>query len=105
IDNLNATFQDASYSVKKLTATGSLNINPAYDGDLIQEMLLPSSTLKPVFKEQIELELLVNLIDKDGIFNNIAMVEGLSTGDGSVTTDISTNGLSPDPIVAGDVSP
>ncbi len=105
IDNLGLTFQDASYTIKKLTATGSLVINPSFNGSLDQEMLLPSSTIKPVFKEHVELELLVNLGNREGLFYNSAYTEGLSTGDGSRTTDVSTNGLSPDPSIIGNVSP
>jgi gliding motility-associated-like protein len=45
------------------------------------------------------------LTDKDGIFYNTAVLEGVSTSDGSKIADTSTNGLNPDPFVTGDVTP
>ncbi|HMI01345.1 MAG TPA: tandem-95 repeat protein, partial [Pedobacter sp.] len=104
VDDLGAAFPGASISVRKLTGSGTLVINPSYDGKQVKEMLLPSSTVQPKFKLIVELEITVGITD-GGTFNNTAFIKGNSESDGGETNDQSTNGLNPDPVTSGDYSP
>ncbi|MBG6234114.1 gliding motility-associated-like protein [Pedobacter sp. CAN_A7] len=105
IDDLEATFKKNAVIVKRVTATGTLNVDNNYNGYLLNNMLLPSSYLAAARKEQVILEINVTLNQGEGIFNNTALTEGLNTRDGSPVSDQSTDGLVPDPNNAGDVSP
>lgn len=104
-DDLGATFPGCKVIVNRLNTSGILYTNPAYDGLSDKNMLLPTSTMTPLSKEQVTLEINVALLEKGGTFNNSAAAEGASASDGALTFDISTDGLNPDPIVSGDVSP
>ncbi|HEX8609607.1 MAG TPA: gliding motility-associated C-terminal domain-containing protein, partial [Pedobacter sp.] len=88
-----------------LNASGTLRANAAFNGGTIKEMLLISSTLAANFKEQIELEISIAANQSGGTFSNLALAQGFAVGAGTSTTDISTNGLTPDPITSGDVTP
>ncbi len=68
-------------------------------------MLLPTSAMTPLSKEQVTLEINVGLLENGGTFNNSAIAEGASASDDSLTTDTSTDGLNPDPLISGDVTP
>ncbi|MET3114113.1 gliding motility-associated-like protein [Pedobacter sp. CG_S7] len=104
-DDLKSTFKNNTVIVKRLIATGNLIVNPAYDGVTVKNMLLPNSNISAQNKEQVILDINVNLKETEGTFNNIAFALGYSSNDGSPTNDQSTNGLFPDPEVANDVSP
>ncbi len=104
-DDLDLTFKKNRVIIIRLTATGNLNVNSAYNGFTIKEMLLPSSILFPTSKEQVVLEVNVSLDQNEGVFNNTAIAQGISSAQAIVTTDQSTDGLTPDPVNPGDVSP
>ena len=104
-DDLSATFPGCLVTVNRINASGPLQVNPAYNGTTDKEMLLNTSSLEPEAKETVTLEIAVTLTDKDGVFNNSAFVQGTSDSDGSKTSDTSTDGLNPDPLVTGDVTP
>ncbi len=104
-DDLSKTFPNCKVVVNRLNTSGSLYSNPAFDGLSDKNLLLTTSTLPALSKEQLTLELNVGLLESGGTFNNSAVAEGLSAGDGSITNDVSTDGLNPDPLVIGDVSP
>lgn len=104
-DDLSATFPGCLVTVNRINASGPLQVNLAYNGTTDKEMLLNTSSLEPEAKETVTLEIAVTLTDKDGVFNNSAFVQGTSDSDGSKTSDTSTDGLNPDPLVTGDVTP
>jgi gliding motility-associated-like protein len=104
-DDLGITFKGNDVTVKRLTATGLLNVNTAYDGVLNKNLLLPTSALNALSKEQVVLELNVKLNKTQGTFNNTAIAQGLTLPDGNSTSDQSTDGLIPDPNDPKDVSP
>ncbi|WP_457287977.1 Ig-like domain-containing protein [Pedobacter sp. UYP24] len=104
-DDLATAFPGKAFTITKLAASGTLRVNTTFNGGTVKEMLLVTSTLSPNFKEQVELDVIIAAGQTGGTFNNTATATGLSTGDGSSTTDVSTNGLTPDPITAGDVTP
>lgn len=104
-DDLENTFKKNIVIVKRLSATGDLYVNPAYNGFSVQEMLLPTSSLRARSKEQVTLEINVSLNLTTGTFNNTAFARGIAAKDGSITSDQSTDGLIPDPDVPRDVSP
>ena len=103
-DDLESVFKNNSIIVKRLIATGNLNVNPAYNGFTVKNMLLPTSSISAQNKEQVILDINVTLKEAEGTFNNIAFVLGYLSNDGSPTNDQSTNGLFPDPDVPNDVS-
>ncbi len=104
-DNLSAAFPARIFTITKLTGTGTLRVNPGFNGANATEILLSSSTIGPNTSETIELEVTLTVNQQSGTFLNSATVIGRSVGDGSTTSDVSTAGLVPDPITAGDVSP
>jgi gliding motility-associated-like protein len=104
LDNLEETFPNCRITVNRLNTSGSLYTNPAFDGIVDKNMLLSNSTMVAFSKEQVTLEINVALLAEGGTFNNSATTEGNSVSDGTITSDISTDGLNPDPIQAGDVS-
>jgi len=61
--------------------------------------------MPPLSKEQVTLEINVALAENGGTFNNSAETEGFSARNGLPTRDTSTDGLNPDPLISGDVSP
>jgi gliding motility-associated-like protein len=104
-DDLNLTFPNCVITVNRLNASGTLAVNSNYNGTSVKELLLTTSTLAAKAKETLALELNVVLTDQDGVFNNLGLVQGISASDGSKTSDISTDGLNPDPLVTGDMTP
>jgi gliding motility-associated-like protein len=105
IDDLEATFPNCRIIVNRLNTSGSLYTNPAFNGITDKNLLLPTSTMVALSKEQVTLEVNVAMLSDGGVFNNSAFTEGNSVSDGTLTSDISTDGLNPDPILSGDVSP
>jgi gliding motility-associated-like protein len=104
-DDLQAVFQGNTIKVNQITATGTLKANNAYNGTAVKELLADGSLLAKQSKEYVELEINVTLNKQEGTFNNTAYTEGLSTSGGSRTSDVSTDGLNPDPSTSGDVTP
>ena len=104
-DDLAAAFPGCKISVTRLNASGILFTNPLYNGTSVREMLLNTSNVLAKSKEQLILQINVIVGDKDGTFNNTAFTTGVSASDGSVISDNSTDGVNPDPNVAGDYSP
>jgi gliding motility-associated-like protein len=104
-DDLSLTFSGSLITINRLNASGTLSVNPNYNGTTVKDILLNTSNLDAKAKETVTLEIRVILTDKDGIFYNTAVLEGVSTSDGSKIADTSTNGLNPDPFVTGDVTP
>jgi gliding motility-associated-like protein len=104
-DDLSTAFPGKAFVITKLNASGTLRANAAFNGGTIKEMLLSSSTLAANFKEQIQLEISIAANQSGGTFSNLALTQGFVIGVGTLTTDISTTGLTPDPIIPGDVTP
>jgi gliding motility-associated-like protein len=105
IDDLSAVFQGNTIKVNQITATGTLKANNAYNGTSVKELLVAGSVLAKQSKEYVELEINVALNKQEGTFNNTAYTEGTSASGGSKVSDVSTDGLNPDPITSGDVTP
>jgi gliding motility-associated-like protein len=104
-DDLAAAFPGKAFNITRLNASGTLRTNSAFNGLTIRDMLLPTSTLAANFKEQVELEISITANQTGGSFSNTALAQGFGAGIGTSTTDISTNGLTPDPNIPGDVTP
>lgn len=105
-DNLVATFPDAVFSVKSITTVnGVLFSNSSFDGNTDKELLASGSILGPRSKAELDVELIVATSKQQAVYNNIAVVTGYSTGNGTLLEDISTDGFVPDPITIGDFSP
>lgn len=105
IDDLSTTFRNCRIVVNRLNTSGVLYTNSRFDGISEKNMLLSTSSMTPLSKEQVTLEINVGLLENGGTFNNSAVAEGASASDGTLTTDTSTDGLNPDPLISGDVSP
>lgn len=106
-DDLTANLSGANYSVISLKASPNSNlvVNNSYNGSTQTELFLGNNQL---FSQQTaSIELVVNMKPVGNISNffNTAIVQGNSIVDGAPATDISTNGLKPDPNTPGDVTP
>lgn len=104
-DNLALAFSGADFTVKGIRATGNLRANTGFTGIGDTELLLSSSKLTGGEEAKIEMDLNVKLKLSGGTFQNSATAEGTSVITGARISDISTNGIKPDPLQAGDVSP
>jgi gliding motility-associated-like protein len=105
IDDLLNTFSGNTLKINQISTTGTLKSNNNYNGTSIKELIAPGSTLPKQSKEFVTLEVNVALDRRDGIFSNTATTEGTSEGGGTKVSDVSTDGLNPDPIEDGDVTP
>jgi large repetitive protein len=94
IDNLAATFPaPVTYSVVSVNATGSLVINPAYDGSSVTNTLNSgASTLVVGAIDTVRLVVRVTLNGDSGLFYNTAVAVGTSVNGYGVTSDDSDNG-------------
>lgn len=104
-DNLALAFSGAEFSVKGVKATGNLRANTGFTGIGDTELLQSSSKLIGNEEAKIELDLNVKLKLAGGTFFNSATAEGESQITGFKVNDVSTNGIKPDPLQVGDVSP
>ncbi|MFC5283304.1 gliding motility-associated C-terminal domain-containing protein [Pedobacter alpinus] len=105
-DDLVTTFNATPYTIVSLTSVGNtLTVNPSYNGNPNTEMLAINNQIQGGATEQVELVLNVKLNRGVFTFSNTAFVEGVSSIDGTVTRDQSTDGLTPDPTTPGDVTP
>ena len=103
-DDLRQTFKGDVFSVKSITSLGTIKVNPQYNGSSNTEMLLAGNTLAVGEVQHIEMVVNITLSGNKGTYNNSATAEGTSPS-GLKSTDISTDGLKPDPTVPGDVTP
>lgn len=104
-DNLALAFGGTTVIVKSVTATGNLKANTAYNGSTSLDLLLGSSSLSAGEEAKVELLINIKLGLTGGTYLNSATAEGISSITGLKVTDVSTNGLKPDPTIAGDISP
>lgn len=103
-DNLSQALEGTEFTIRNISASGTLKANPSFNGNTNTELLLPSSTLAGGAQAQVELDLNVRLVSRAGLFYNYAFVEGASVITGDEVQDKSTDGLKPDPAGNGDVS-
>lgn len=103
-DNLSQAFEGTEFTVRNISANGTLKANPSFNGKTNTELLIPSSTLAGGEQAQVELDINVRLVSRAGLFYNYAFVEGASVITGDEVQDKSTDGLKPDPAGNGDVS-
>ncbi len=105
-DNLSLAFSSATYQILSVTTspTSGLFINQGYNGNTALNMLLSTSSIAPISKQTVDMEVKI-ILDKDGTYLNFATTQGASASDGTLVNDQSTNGFNPDPIIAGDVTP
>ncbi|EOR94991.1 hypothetical protein ADIARSV_1862 [Arcticibacter svalbardensis MN12-7] len=104
-DNLLTALAGNQFNVSGIAASGSLLINSSFNGNTDQELLLNTSSIQPLYKETVVVDLVVLVTTDETTFLNRALVKGLSVLDGAATTDESTNGLSPDSQISGDPTP
>ncbi|MFD1630602.1 gliding motility-associated C-terminal domain-containing protein [Pseudopedobacter beijingensis] len=104
-DDLATVFALANYSVKRVTATGSLIANPTFNGNSDKNLLNPGSVLGPSSKEFVYLEVIVSINRDEEYFENYALLQGKSTDDGSPVEDESIDGFAPDPYAPGVKTP
>lgn len=107
-DDLKLAFLGNTIKITSLSAAGTLKTNANYDGVSVTELLDQSSTLAANAKATVSLEFNIDLDQKDGKFDNFAVAKGTWINNGVETTtntDVSTNGINPDPKGDGDVSP
>jgi gliding motility-associated-like protein len=103
-DDLGTAFAGAQFKVVSLKGTGTLKVNPNFNGTSDKELLDPSSKLPSNGREKVELILNI-LIKNDAIFQNQAFAKAYSTVTGKETTDASVAGENPSgECPAGDVS-
>lgn len=103
-DNIALAFGGTEVTVKTVTAFGNLKANSSF-GLTNTELLLPGSRLLAGEEAKVELLINVKLLLTSGVFQNTATAEAISSLTGFKVTDVSTNGLRPDPNSTGDVSP
>jgi uncharacterized repeat protein (TIGR01451 family)/gliding motility-associated-like protein len=100
-DDLRITFKGDAFSVKSVTSSGTLRVNPQYNGGSVIELLAAGNSLAVGDKQQLELVVNVVVGSDQVTYLNSAIAEGSSIT-GIKNTDVSTDGLVPD--VNGDVS-
>ncbi|MXV16165.1 Ig-like domain-containing protein [Hufsiella ginkgonis] len=104
-DDLAAIFTGTEVKVTRVSHQGSLVVNTGFNGLSSTDLLVPaSSTISAMGEEQVELFINVKLVSRAGVFQNTSYVEATNDA-GTRVTDQSTDGLRPDPVIAGDVSP
>ena len=103
-DDLRNTFLGHTIRVTSIKSLGALQVNTAFNGSTDIETLAANNSLAVGQKEQIEFTVNVTLNNGGSKFLNIANAAGTSVT-GLKTTDVSTNGLIPDPNNDGNVSP
>jgi uncharacterized repeat protein (TIGR01451 family) len=98
VENLRQTFPlPAAFTVQSLTATGSVQVNPGFDGIGDTGLLLPaSSTLAVGGDAALRLRLRLTTNGASGPFENVVVASGQSPL-GEVVSDASVDGMSPDP--------
>ncbi|MEJ7557803.1 MAG: Ig-like domain-containing protein [Pedobacter sp.] len=101
IDDLFLTFPGAIIAVKSLTSTGELQVNSAYNGTSVKEVLLATSLIQSSLSAYIDLEINVTLTKSGGTYNNSAQIKGSSSLDNSEVKDDSSDGLNPVPDANG----
>ncbi len=104
-DNLAIAFAGAQVTIKTITAFGNLKANSSFNGITDTELLLSTSRLTAGEEAKVELLVNVRLQLNGGLFQNTAIAAAESSVTGLKVTDVSTDGLKPDPISGGDVSP
>jgi gliding motility-associated-like protein len=97
LDTLNKVFiSPATFTVTSVAASGNLSPNPAFDGVVVTDLLLPASTLAPHATDSVTLVLNVVNNKKDGYYYNTASVNGILNGFNNtqyVVNNLSVNGL------------
>ncbi|MDQ8003742.1 MAG: Ig-like domain-containing protein [Pedobacter sp.] len=103
-DNLRTTFGGDNFTVRAVRTLGTLTVNTAYNGNTDVQLLQAGNTLTVGATQTIEMEVNVMPTSTSKTYSNSATALAQSAT-GIAVTDISTNGLKPDPNNAGDVSP
>jgi len=104
-DDLSQTFKGENMTVVSLKTLGKLTVNGLYNGNTVTEMLAAGNTLAIGDMQQIQVVVNVALVTTGlATYLNSATATGTDIA-GAKATDVSTDGIKPDPNVAGDVSP
>ena len=103
-DNLRTTFNGDNFTVRAVRTLGTLTVNTAYNGTTDVQLLQAGNTLAVGATQMIEMEVNVMPTSTTKTYLNSATAFAQSAT-GIAVTDISTNGMKPDPNNAGDVSP
>ena len=103
-DNLRTTFKTDNFTVRSIKTLGVLTVNTAFNGTADVQLLQAGNSLAVGKTETIEIEVNVMPSAATTSYVNTATANAVSATSIAVT-DVSTNGLKPDPNNAGDVSP
>ncbi|WP_129713783.1 gliding motility-associated C-terminal domain-containing protein [Pedobacter sp. SYP-B3415] len=97
IDDLADVFRGTTFRVTELTALAgaTLRVNSAFNGTTVKQMLDPASTLAVGVTNQIQLKMNVLPTEREGAFQNTAIVEGASVLNGNIAFKLSSNTLTP----------
>ncbi|PST83384.1 hypothetical protein C7T94_12470 [Pedobacter yulinensis] len=97
IDDLADVFAGTTFRVTSLSTVGNatLKVNNAFNGTSVKQMLDASSTLAVGATNQIELKLNILPAEKEGTFQNTAIIEGASVLNGNIAFKLSSNTLTP----------
>ncbi|WP_207423866.1 gliding motility-associated C-terminal domain-containing protein [Desertivirga brevis] len=97
-DDLKTAFPSPmNVKVNAIIASGTLKANIGYNGTNNLELLSAGSTLPIGATETITLTVNVMPNGSSGVFENSATATGTGANTGGVTTDVSNDGLNPDP--------
>ena len=86
-----------TYRVEGIRTTGSLRQNPQYNGSSNTGLLAADSKLAIGANDTLQLTLVITPNKQFGTYNNSATLTAIADVSDTTLTDISTNGLNPDP--------
>lgn len=95
-DHLAAVFMQARSVAVVALSSADFAVNPAYNGSTDTQLLAPGNSLAVGASGTLRLVVVVELRSYFGPFNNTATATGSAPG-GSTVSDISQNGIDPDP--------
>lgn len=101
-DNLAQTFSGATVTVSALRTDGNLLADNSFNGISQTNMLASASYLEAKATQTVVLDLVVKPQQERGVYNNSASTSGLGEPGARRVSDVSTDGLLPDPGDDGD---
>ncbi len=103
-DNLSSTFPGAVISVSSSRAQGTIYTDNSYNGTSQANLLSNTSYLEGMATASVTLEIVVKPSRLGDTFYNTANVNGFSEPGRAPLSDVSTDGMLPDPEGDGDIS-
>jgi gliding motility-associated-like protein/uncharacterized repeat protein (TIGR01451 family) len=97
-DNLAAAFAlPVQFAVTEISTSGALAVNTAYNGSTDVNLLAANNSLSVGTSQQFTVTVRIDPDDLGGAYANSAYGTAAGVGNAGMTSDISTNGLDPDP--------